>query len=62
MTIVRFVVVCFLVRTVNLWLEIVHDFWRRWLWCVFVGRVYTDNVIYIINIFTNGIDNDIFNI
>ena len=49
-------------RTVNLWLEIVRDFWRRWLWCVFVGRIYTDSVIFIINIVTNGVDDGILNI
>lgn len=57
-----FIVFRFLVRTVNLWLEIVRDFWRQWLWCVFVGRMYIDNVIFIINIFTNGVDDDILNI
>ena len=49
-------------RTVNLWLEIVRDFCRQWLWCVFVGKVYTDNVKFIINIFINGVDDSIPNI
>ena len=62
MTVAGFVFYCFLVRTVNLWLEIVRDFWRRWLWCVFVERIYTDSVIFIINIFTNGVDDGILNI
>ena len=49
-------------RTVNLWLEIVRDFCRQWLWCVFVGGMYIDNLICIINIFANGVDDDILNI
>lgn len=30
--------------------------------CVFVERIYTDSVIFIINIFTNGVDDGILNI